>query len=128
MAADEAARPAESEPASEEEGEVRDLLEFEELSGLGPLADELKPQSLAPIAATGLAETIEELAGGSTATYVNTGGGGINRVAVLTDGFTVRVLMLTTTWKWRGPYTPEDPEAWLTDRGYIPAPEVSPDG
>lgn len=107
--------------------ELRDLLEVEELSGLGPLADELKPQPLAPIAVAGLAEAIDELAGGNTATYVNTAADGINRVAVVTDDFTVRVLMLTSTWKWRGPYTPDDPEGWLTGRGYVPAPEVSAD-
>jgi len=125
------ADPAEADTESAEEtpaaDELRDLLEMEELSGLGPLADELKPQTLAPIAVAGLAEAIDELAGGNTATYVNTQGDGISRVAVVTDGFTVRVLMLTTTWKWRGPYTPDDPEGWLTDRGYIPAPEVSDD-
>lgn len=125
MQADEAAGDTESEEGQNDG--PRDLLELEELSGLGPLADELKPQPLAPLAVAGLAEAIDELAGGSTATYVNTDGSGINRVAVLTDDFTVRVLMLTTTWKWRGPYTPDDPEGWLTGRGYIPAPEVSDD-
>ena len=131
MQADEADRDTESEGGQEETGaadELRDLLEMDELSGLGPLADELKPQPLAPIAVAGLAEAIDELAGGNTATYVNTDGSGINRVAVVTDGFTVRVLMLTADWKWRGPYTPDDPEDWLTGRGYIPAPEVSTDG
>ena len=131
MQADEADRDTESEGGQEETGaadELRDLLEMDELSGLGPLADELKPQPLAPIAVAGLAEAIDELAGGNTATYVNTDGSGINRVAVLTDDFTVRVLMLTSSWKWRGPYTPDDPEGWLTGRGYIPAPEVSTDG
>lgn len=102
-----------------------DLLEMEGLEGLGPMADELKDQPLAPVSAAALAEAIDELAGGNTATYVNTDGEGITRVGVVTDGFTVRVLMLTTTWKWRGPYTPDDPEDYLTSRGYVPAPEVS---
>jgi hypothetical protein len=128
MEADPAEADTESAGETPAADELRDLLEMDELSGLAPLADELKPRPLAPIAVAGLAEAIDELAGGNTATYVNTSGDGINRVAVVTDGFTVRVLMLTADWKWRGPYTPDDPEAWLTGRGYVPAPEVSTDG
>jgi len=110
------------------EEDARDLMEIEDLEGLGPLADKLQPRPLKPIAVSGLAEAIDELAGGNTATYVNTDGDGINRIGVVTDGFTVRVLMLTTRWKWRGPYTPDDPEGYLTGRGYVPAPEVSDGG
>jgi len=106
-------------PAGSHEGILNSI------DSLGPLADELKPQPLKPLAATAIAEVIDELTGGNTATYVNTDGSGINRVAVITDGYTVRVLMLTSSWKWRGPYTPDDPEGYLNDRGYIPAPEVN---
>jgi len=102
-----------------------DLLDQEGLEGLGPMADELKDQPLAPVSAAALSEAIDELADGNTATYVNTDGKGITRVGVVTDDFTVRVLMLTSSWKWRGPYTPDDPEGYLTSRGYVPAPEVS---
>lgn len=117
-----------SEPAPEEEvTEVgaRDLLAVDGLEGLAPLAEKLQPHPLKPIAAAALSEAIDELAGGNTATYVNTNNTGINRVGVITDGFTVRVLMLTGDWKWRGPYTPDDPEGYLTSRGYQPAPEVA---
>jgi hypothetical protein len=93
------------------------------LENAGQLADELKPQALKPAAATAIADVIDELAAGDTTTYVNTDGSGITRVAVITDRETVRVLMLTTSWKWRGPYTPDDPEGYLNDRGYVPAHE-----
>lgn len=99
-----------------------------EVAGLGELADELKSSPLTPKAAGALATTIRLLAGGDTATYVQTDrDGGITRLAVATDDLTVRVLMLTTSWSWKGPYTPDDPVEWVTDRGYEPAPEVNTD-
>lgn len=106
------------------EEKARDLLDVSGLEGLEPLADKLQPRPLKPIAVAGLAEAIDELAGGSTATYVNTSGDGVVRIAVLTDDSTLRLLMLTSSWKWRGPYTPDDPEGWLNERGYVPAPEI----
>ena len=123
------ADPAEADTESPDEGGPDEPTGRREailnsIDSLGALADELKPQPLKPLAATAIAEVIDELAGGNTETYVNTDGSGINRVAVITDGYTVRVLMLTISWKWRGPYTPDDPEGYLNDRGYVPAPEV----
>lgn len=103
-----------------------DLLDVDGLEGLADLPTELKDKALAPRAVAGLAEVIEELAGGNTACYVNTDSrGGISRLGVITDDFTVRILMFTTSWKWRGPYTPDDPEGYLNDRGYVPAPRIS---
>lgn len=107
------------------EDRARDLIEMDGLEGLGPLADKLKPQPLKPVAVAGLTEAIDELAGGETEAYVNTDGHGIDRIAVVTDEQTVRLLMLTSAWKWRGPYTPDDPHEWAKGRGYIPAPEVN---
>ena len=97
------------------------------LEKLADIPDELDDRPLNPDAIGHVADVIDDLAGGSTAIYVN-GNEGIERLAVLTDGFTVRILMLTTTWKWRGPYTPDSPERWLSGRGYTPASEVDQDG
>lgn len=107
------------------EDRARDLIEMDGLEGLGPLADKLQSRPLKPVAVAGLTEAIDELAGGDTEAYVNTSGHGIDRIAVVTDEQTVRLLMLTGSWKWRGPYMPEDPHDWAEDRGYIPAPEVN---
>jgi hypothetical protein len=127
MEADPAQTDAESPDEDQDlsKDEAHDLMDVDGLEGLGRLADELEPRPLKLIAATAIAEAIDELTGGSTTAYVNTNGSGINRVAVITDGYTVRVLMLTVSWKWRGPITPDDPEGYLNDRGYIPAPEVN---
>lgn len=104
---------------------AREMVDTRGLESLAQLADKLNPHPIRPIAAEAIAEAVDELAGGSTATYINTSSSGINRVGVITDGFTVRVLMLSASWKWRGPYTPDDPEGYLNDRGYVPAPEVT---
>jgi len=127
------ADPAEADTESPDEDGPNDVAGIREtirnsIDSLGPLADKLKPQPLNPLAATAIAEVIDELAGGNTETHINTHGFGINRVAVITDGYTVRVLMLTSSWKWRGPYTPDDPEGYLNDRGYVPVREVSDGG
>lgn len=111
------------------EGEGADALDPEALPsdvpGLGALADELRSSPLTPMAAGSLATTIELLAGGDTETYVQTDrDGGVTRLAVLTDELTVRVLMLTASWGWKGPYVPDDVDEWITSRGYEPAPDV----
>jgi hypothetical protein len=98
-----------------------DAGDLQGVDGLGRLANELTPLPLKPDAATTIAETIDELAGGNTTMYVTTDDSGINRMAVVTDGFTLRLLMLTSSWNWRGPLVPDDPEGWLNDRGYVPA-------
>lgn len=102
-------------------------LNVDAMDSLGALADELKPKPLVPLAVVAIEHAVAELAGGDTETYYQEPRGvnphGIERVAVLTDDFTVRILALTTRWKWLGPYTPDDPEAYLEGRGYVPAPE-----
>lgn len=94
---------------------------------LADIADELEDVPVSPVEAAGIVGLIDALAGGNTACYVNTSGQGIDRIGVVTDGFTVRYLALTTSWKWLGPYTPPAPETWLKARGYVPAPRLTSD-
>lgn len=112
----------EGEPSATEE--LADLLDVDGLEELNDLPDALKAQPLHELAATGIGEAVGELADGRTEAYMNTrSSGGVDRLAIVTDDTTVRILALTTGWKWRGPYTPEDPAGYLTERGYEPTPD-----
>lgn len=104
-----------------------------DVESLGALPDELRDEPLAPVSAGALGDAIDELAAGPTTTFVNGSRDyrreiGIDRIGVVThDSGTVRLLMLTASWKWRGPYTRDDPEASLRARGYEPAPSLQDD-